>query len=897
MTKENVMTIFMYGSKKYLTLKTFGTLVLSLLIMFFASPSFAQADEVTTKDISSIEEPKWIKNAGMSKGVNHDRQDLGFILKNNTVLQVRQVNKAFQGKLKLRLLGNDSKKEQSIEVGSEWVAISGKEDLVPFIDTPFGTIAAKLEYKTVNNEIQNKLPIINFDGNEEAFFKEWDTNKKQYALIKGDNFQLLVPEVDKERVRKLNDFKSIKDLIDYYNNLFIYFNNIAGFDESGSTNKNSENRYFLKADLNGAGGAYYGSNWTANSESSVNMWLIKNNWGSLHEIAHGYQAGFDGKGMYTGEVSNNLFGVQYQYEKLGKEADKVGWLFNYGKKSQVDNQLYTNLIEKNGSYDTVNLREKLLLLTMLKQRAGDEAFTKLYQGYRATANEAGFSNEDISLPDLLNYYYSEHSKLDFTPALEKWGLTLDENQALTNRVNGYAAVASLVDVIPKNKLEAARQLVDPKYLINSNFEMVENTDIAALGFNGNLVINLKGEEIDALEGVKVQIKEGKKVVQEKELLKNTVTFSNVPNGVYSVEIMDRKMSTYTVKQNYVYVKESQNNVDLVLEKINVSSLNNQKVIFKGLGDKVFGDFQTDLNNKSGIFTITDTTPHSYFNDELYVSIKVKKTDGTVLYEKAINGTNAPILKDKFALVEGSTIEIYHSETKNRLYSAQPIVDKAKNTNSWVVTKQGLQNIVLQNNPEDDLIARLKLLGEEIRGDSILKDVPLAQSEAKKQLLTAIQSLSEPHKTALLTEYNDLFSSPNPEEGDAFEYTFKGLGNRQFATMKLSLKEGKAEIKTVAKMPHSYFDEPYASILIQNSTGIKTYEKEYRGNVKYDAKTDDVKLAVGDYITVYHVEALNQNRLVIQNKINDLFLESAENTIYKVEATGIKKIDNKFIPGK
>ncbi|MDT2287777.1 hypothetical protein P7H17_19315 [Paenibacillus larvae] len=36
--------------------------------------------------------------------------------------------------------------------------------------------------------------------------------------------------------------------------------------------------------------------------------------------------------MYTGEVSNNLFGVQHQYSKNGKDADKIGWLFDYGEK-------------------------------------------------------------------------------------------------------------------------------------------------------------------------------------------------------------------------------------------------------------------------------------------------------------------------------------------------------------------------------------------------------------------------------------------------------------------------------------------------------------------------------------------------------------------------------------
>ncbi|MDT2255581.1 hypothetical protein P7H25_07855 [Paenibacillus larvae] len=52
------------------------------------------------------------------------------------------------------------------------------------------------------------------------------------------------------------------------------------------------------------------------------------------------------KGMYTGEVSNNLFGVQHQYSKNGKDADKIGWLFDYGKKESVEKNLYQTIIKE-----------------------------------------------------------------------------------------------------------------------------------------------------------------------------------------------------------------------------------------------------------------------------------------------------------------------------------------------------------------------------------------------------------------------------------------------------------------------------------------------------------------------------------------------------------------------
>lgn len=281
-----------------------------LFLLFFSFSVTTYAQEMGKKDIFSIPKPTWIFNAGMSKGKGHDRQDLGFILRKNTVLKIRQTNSDFKEKLKLRLLGDNEVNEKSIDVGTQWVSIQASNPLVPFIDTPYGDIPARIEYEVVDSQTQKPLPIYEYKTSEKSFFNTWDQYDGEYALVKGPDFQLLIPKKDKEITRNLKDFRSLDELIDYYIDLFAYYNQIAGFDQSTSENKNGENRYFFKADLDGVGSAYYGTYWTANSEDTIDMWLTKNSWGTLHEIAHGYQAGFDGVGMYTGEVSNNLFAVQ-----------------------------------------------------------------------------------------------------------------------------------------------------------------------------------------------------------------------------------------------------------------------------------------------------------------------------------------------------------------------------------------------------------------------------------------------------------------------------------------------------------------------------------------------------------------------------------------------------------
>ncbi|MGX7418098.1 putative mucin/carbohydrate-binding domain-containing protein [Carnobacterium gallinarum] len=716
----------------------------------------AQTPDTLLKEVTSIPKPTWIFNSGMSKGMYHDRQDLGFILKENTVLSVRQVNPNFKENLTVRLLGNDSKTEKSVSVGLNWTQISSTEPLIPFVDTPYGSASPKLEYKIESSIPQKPLPIYQYKTSEDDFFNAWDQFDGDYALVKGNDFQLLIPKRDKEMVRNLNNFASLDELIDYYNDIFAYYNQMAGFDDSSVENQNGQNRYFLKADLNGPGGAYYGPNWTANSYATIDMWLTKNHWGTLHEIAHGYQTGFDGMGMYTGEVSNNLFGAQYQYEKYGKEADQTGWLFEYGNKENVENDLYKKMIVNQGTYDSANLREKLILLTMLKQKAGNDAFTKMYQGYRKLANQPDFDKADYLLPDLLNKYYSETSRQDFTPALKKWGLTIDESQSAKNRFAGYPAVASLADLVPESQLSRARELLDDSILINSNFEMVQNQDIASLNLSGNLTLQLKSNDIQDLKGIKITLKDGTKEVASQIIDGEQISFKDIPNGIYSLKFSGGKMSDYVPDNFYVYVKENENETTIALNEIKISNLANQTIQFLGLGDKLFGTFSTNLNNQEALFSINDTSPHSYFSGKLYSQLVVYKDTGLVTYEKSVEGTNAVVSNDQLSLSEGDYIKIYHAESDDRLLSSDNIIDINQRSNHWIMTKWGLQNQTLQNDPQQDLIKKIDSKGTSLLEEEEKTPIPYEESTDKKQLLSAIKLLDEPYKTQFMNKFSSLF---------------------------------------------------------------------------------------------------------------------------------------------
>lgn len=737
-------------------MKKYAVSLLLFVFGIFVLSANVGAQEVTSKEIFSIPEPTWIFNSGMSKGKNHDRQDLGFILSENTELRMRQTNAHFKNKLKLRLLGNDKKNEKSIEVGSNWVSIRADEPLVPFIDTPYGEGSAQIEYEVVTSKEMKALPVYEYHGNETMFFSMWDTEDAEYALIQGVDFQLLVPKLDKELVRNLKDFPSIDALIEYHHGIFALFNGIAGFDGSAPENQNGANRYFLKADDSGAGAAYYGGDWTANSEPTTDMWLKELSWATLHEIAHGYQAGFDGQDMYTGEVSNNLFGVQYQYEKYGKKADDIGWLFNLGKKEEVENKLYDKLIRDGDTYHDVDVREQLILLTMFKQKAGNDSFTKIYQEYRKMANQSDFKDWEYTLPNLMNRIYSENSKQDFSAALKKRGLYLDEFQAEKNRVAGYPAVASLADIVSENELVRARQLIDPNYLINSNFELVTNEEIASLGLVGDLTIEILPSDLSNFEGLTVELKDGATIIASQPV-QQKMTFKNIPNGVYHLEFSGEQMKYYLPSENYVYVKETQNHASLSLIKADISKLADEDLIFYGFNDQWSGSLRTNLNSREATLTLNMPKPHYLFKDELYVKVTIKSQDGKIRYEKSINGDIPERFTDDQLLLEiGDSIEIYHAEARNRLKGPENLIDRGQNTNHWLVTEHGLKHLGLNNNPEKDLMKKIEKLGNSLVKAEGIKPMVWERSMAKKQLWTAIQSLSPKDTEHYMSQYYVLF---------------------------------------------------------------------------------------------------------------------------------------------
>ncbi len=292
----------MKGFAKFLMLQVL------FICAILGSGTKVYADEVKQKELYNLEDPTLFRKTGLSKGLGHDKQDLGIILPANVQLTIRQVNPNFKGNLTVRLLNDNNQHETSRTFNQTTITISTPYSSVPFVDTIYGSSEKpKIEYRVTSS--MQTLPIYKRGQNEQSFFNQWDKAAVPFALVIDDYFQLLVPQKDKAYMKKMKDFSAIDQLILYYHEIFEYYNNLAGisFNTNVQTNKNVPNKYFIKADKSGPGGGYYGGNHTAETSDSVaSFWLTKG-WGALHEIGHGYQDDFT-----RGEVWNNIYAHSLQ---------------------------------------------------------------------------------------------------------------------------------------------------------------------------------------------------------------------------------------------------------------------------------------------------------------------------------------------------------------------------------------------------------------------------------------------------------------------------------------------------------------------------------------------------------------------------------------------------------
>ncbi|WP_088047480.1 putative mucin/carbohydrate-binding domain-containing protein [Bacillus wiedmannii] len=251
---------------------------------------------------------------------------------------------------------------------------------------------------------------------------------------------------------------------------------------------------------------------------------------------------------------------------------------------------------------------------------------------------------------------------------------------------------------------------------------------------------------------------------------------------------------------------------------------------KGISDFEFGKLDLNKSTEEMKIQLKAGVPHYYFN-ETYASIKVQKPSGKVVYNKGIYGNKQQKAETQTVPVKiGDYIELTHLEGVHRATFAN--IDNSKQESfgkkaMYEVTKEGLKKV--EKMPEATIL-----------------------------------------------------------DGDQFAWSLKGYSDREFATADYNKATEKIQIKLEAGIPHSYFNETYASIKVQKPSGKVVYNKEIYGNKQQKAETQTVPVKVGDYIELTHLEGVH--RAILANVDTNKQESFGKKGTYEVTKEGLKKVE-------
>ncbi|PEC57980.1 putative mucin/carbohydrate-binding domain-containing protein, partial [Bacillus wiedmannii] len=256
---------------------------------------------------------------------------------------------------------------------------------------------------------------------------------------------------------------------------------------------------------------------------------------------------------------------------------------------------------------------------------------------------------------------------------------------------------------------------------------------------------------------------------------------------------------------------------------------------KGISDFEFAKINFNKSTEEMQVDLKAGVPHHYFN-ETYASIKVQNASGKVVYNKNIYGNKQQNAESQKVPVKvGDYIELTHQEGVHRATLTN--VDNSKQESfgkkaMYEVTKEGLKKV--EKMPETTVL-----------------------------------------------------------DGNQFSWSLKGYSDREIAKVNYNRVTEKMQVNLEAGVPHSYFNNTYASIKVQNSSGSVVYNKEIVGNRQQTAESQTVPVKVGDYIEFTHIEgeAVNEKtRAKLTNLENNKQEYIGKKRIYQATSTGLNKID-------
>ncbi len=620
--------------------------------------------------VRALDDNTYLKEVSTYRGDYQSREVIPYVLKAGETITLNQAGGTGQidltVELKTGLLANDI--TGVVKKDGTSISLTAKDESVIYVRIPrqsFNDVS--IQYSMTN---ATTLPVYTQDSTNEAnFFAEWDLLNTKNALLKNSVVTLQVPALNKEYLRNLkndNVFSNVEQLLEYYETMVTYYDNLYGLDFSANYNIKPKQNFLIVPELsenNGVVGVYtqdliraYGTNLGLKN-------MLNGSWESKNVIAQGYRGDFM---EYDVSVNNAWDDVLTHYYAMNDNTNNNSYklLYNSSKKAQGQEAVY------NKSYSSVAPEYTVDFLRGIFDLVGTDALTKFNQEYRRLA--IGENNDETNT-NLFAKYFSTYSGVDFTSYFLSHGFDVDskiieENYALPNAYY-------LTDIVKsKEKLDyimAQYNLASKYALINTG---IFTTDKYLNSLKGDVEVQVTIDNSAELTGKQVLLKNGSTEFYA-DIENGKAVFDDITVGEYKMYMpLTNSGDYYSNADKFVTVSESGYTTAYAqYSKMNdnVLNLNYQFGLLTDDDDRLLTadlSYVTDDNYNLKIQTVAGAYNKNASDNNTYAYFKVYDKSNNLV--KSYDFTNLVASSDStlnLTLQKGYTIHLYRKGDRDKKY--------------------------------------------------------------------------------------------------------------------------------------------------------------------------------------------------------------------------------------
>ena len=747
---------------------------------------------VVQRTVYAVPKMENLSMTGTERCNTGDRQILGIFVPQNAFFQARTLSSGVENNFEITFFTNNRMQNsfQSIhKSSSDYQKIANFKNntylagAVPLITSPRlskekvdVTYTIELSY---DKSVQ-PLDYYHYKDNQQEFVDAWTNSGNAFGVVDGEAMLVVVPFDDRDKLSNYRaagynaPFGSLDEFFEYYRTVLNRMDEGIGlsFDPTNALDRNYRIKYTCVADAGQPVAAYYGGGFIGIGSTTAAP-FFQYGWGTLHEIAHGYQ-GFLGRGNTKGmnlglnETGNNVLAYYIQNDReLYKGTDD--WLG--GSLAQVEegkNALRLSGAEVFVATATyVNVYEKLYALVNLYDTfEGATTYGKLFSYYRALSAEQGVNA--YTVPDIYAKFFAKEYSANIIPYLKAWKLTISDevdNEVSSKKLTTYVIPSDLVGLDRAKALKESGT-IDLLYAPVSEKQL-------ELADKVNLTINLNIDNFDIIKGRNLGIYKGEELVQLLPITAPNMVVEGLKIGTYRLALPQTINYNSPSPSLTLTSQEATNTVTIDYRNNDTSSKIFHPTQLRMLGVTGTVGFSMTFadDNKSGKIYLGASNLGNQNElwknkpDEVYASVTIQDQNGGMVEEYVVKGNGYFSLKGEtkdVTLQYGYKIVVY-TQRPNSVGVLSMLTNPNKELPEYQTSTKSTTYIVTQNGLQKD--------GADVDTENILynaiKDEWIGKIDAYSKTLTDEQAKNLRYDTAAKGDILKIYNSLKDEDRAAF----------------------------------------------------------------------------------------------------------------------------------